>query len=339
MWPPGKDLWRRVFPLSLALGSAILPRKAGVSRTIGARRSLDQASAMSRVGWSSSIGAGSWSTWNPMMLLTSSVLPIWAELMTTTMWMAGSLTASIIPRWYSARAVIQRPGSALDSAESRRLLSAHCETVRRGGSRQRSADLRSLLPIASLAADVVEIVEGRGVSLELIADLGDHGADQVPGAGRVVGTEQHGQPVRQRLEPLVRAVDQRVHDTTRVLDGDRLLAQLGQLVPEQLGLALDLDAPGLVEAHAVRGPERVGPGPGELEVEEVGGVDLVLDATAPDRVDPQALRDPLGDGLPVHGGDDGRLGGAHQLAANTRRRFRHGINALDQADQMWGCSW
>lgn len=53
--------------------------------------------------------------------------------MTTTDSTAGSLIASMIPRWYSARLVIHWPGSADDSEESLREESAHSLTVCAGG--------------------------------------------------------------------------------------------------------------------------------------------------------------------------------------------------------------
>ena len=59
--PPGNRLCNIVLPLSRERGSAILPCNAGVSRTIGARRSLLNVSDISIVGWTIRIGAGSWS--------------------------------------------------------------------------------------------------------------------------------------------------------------------------------------------------------------------------------------------------------------------------------------
>jgi hypothetical protein len=53
--------------------------------------------------------------------------------MTTTVSTDGSETASIIPRWYSAREVIHCPGSALLSGDSLRFRSAHWLTVSLGG--------------------------------------------------------------------------------------------------------------------------------------------------------------------------------------------------------------
>ena len=98
MWPPGKLLCSSVLPLSRLRGSLIFPRSAGVSRTIGARRSLLQASPSSSVGIRTRSGAGSCATWKPTTLLTISVLPTWALLITTTVSTAGSEIASIIPR-------------------------------------------------------------------------------------------------------------------------------------------------------------------------------------------------------------------------------------------------
>jgi hypothetical protein len=132
-WPPGKLLCNNVLPLSRLRASLILPRSAGVSRNIGARRSFDHASPSSSVGISTKTGAGSCATWNPMTLFTISVLPTWALDITTTVSMRGSLIASMIPRWYSARDVIQTPGSALASGLRRRNWSAHSLTVSLGG--------------------------------------------------------------------------------------------------------------------------------------------------------------------------------------------------------------
>src|SRR3712207_2387009 len=70
------------------------------------------------------------------MLLTTSVLPTWAEDITTTVSTLGSVKASMMPRWYSARAVTHLPGSALASADNCRNRSAHSLTVRRGGGAQ-----------------------------------------------------------------------------------------------------------------------------------------------------------------------------------------------------------
>jgi hypothetical protein len=53
-------------------------------------------------------------------LFTTSVLPTCADDMMTTVSTAGSETASITPRWYSARLVNHCPGSALDSGDSLR---------------------------------------------------------------------------------------------------------------------------------------------------------------------------------------------------------------------------
>ena len=57
--PPVNDLCSSVLPLSRLFGSAILPWIAGVSRTIGAKRSFAHASPISSVGCTISIGAGS----------------------------------------------------------------------------------------------------------------------------------------------------------------------------------------------------------------------------------------------------------------------------------------
>jgi hypothetical protein len=59
--PPANVLCRTVLPLSRDLASPSFSRRQGVSRTIGARRSFDQASAISSVGCRTRIGEGSWS--------------------------------------------------------------------------------------------------------------------------------------------------------------------------------------------------------------------------------------------------------------------------------------
>ena len=72
--PPGNFLCRMVLSLKRLFTSLTRPCKAGVSRNIGARRSLDHACPMSRVGCTTSIGEGSWSMKYPTMLFTISVL-------------------------------------------------------------------------------------------------------------------------------------------------------------------------------------------------------------------------------------------------------------------------
>jgi len=57
--PPVKTFWRSVLPLSRVNGDCTLPARHGVSLIIGASRSFDQASAISTVGCTTRIGAGS----------------------------------------------------------------------------------------------------------------------------------------------------------------------------------------------------------------------------------------------------------------------------------------
>ena len=57
--PPGKDVCNVVFPLSHDLGSLILIYKHVVSGNIVARRSFENACAISRVGCKTRIGEGS----------------------------------------------------------------------------------------------------------------------------------------------------------------------------------------------------------------------------------------------------------------------------------------
>src|SRR5690606_18692688 len=71
-----------------------------------------------------------------------SVHPTWALFMTQISRTAASLTRSMIARWYGARSVRHRPGSALDSLLSLLSASAHWLTVNRGGGRR--IDSRSL---------------------------------------------------------------------------------------------------------------------------------------------------------------------------------------------------
>ena len=63
----------------------------------------------------------------------TSVLPICADDIITIVSILASATVSIISRWYSARLVRHRPGSALDSGDSLRFSSAHWLTVSFGG--------------------------------------------------------------------------------------------------------------------------------------------------------------------------------------------------------------
>jgi hypothetical protein len=60
---------------------------------------LDQVSASRSVGITTMIGAGSCSTWKPTVLSSSSVLPTWADDITTTLSTSGSEIASMMPRW------------------------------------------------------------------------------------------------------------------------------------------------------------------------------------------------------------------------------------------------
>ena len=136
MCPPGNDLWNSVLLDARLLLSAIKFLSAGVSLTIGARRSWLQVLARSTVGWSTIMGAGSWSIKYPTILFMISVLPTCADDIITIVSIVASATVSMISRWYSARLVRHRPGSALDSGESLRLWSAHSLTVSLGGAFQ-----------------------------------------------------------------------------------------------------------------------------------------------------------------------------------------------------------
>src|SRR6056300_733046 len=95
--------------------------------------------------------------WKPTTLLISSVLPICAPVISTTVSIFGSLTASIMPRWYSARLVDQRPASALLSLDNWRYLSAHSLTVNFGGG-FRLVRAASLSLVASFFACALRIV-------------------------------------------------------------------------------------------------------------------------------------------------------------------------------------
>ena len=110
---------------SFAFGSPICSRIAGVELINGASLSWDHARAISRVGCKTSIGLGSWTMKNPQMLLMISVLPHWLAIMQTTRCTRGSLNASMIPRWYSARFVCHRPGNGELSRLRIRSASAH----------------------------------------------------------------------------------------------------------------------------------------------------------------------------------------------------------------------
>ena len=99
----------------------------------GASLSWLHARAISRVGCKTSIGLGSCTIKKPQMLLMISVFPHWLAIMQTTRCTRGSLNASIIPRWYSARLVCHLPGNGELSRLRIRSASAHCETVNLGG--------------------------------------------------------------------------------------------------------------------------------------------------------------------------------------------------------------
>jgi hypothetical protein len=78
----------------------------------------------------------------------------------------GSLTASIIPRWYGARLVSHCPGSALDSLDSFRCRSAHSLIVSFGGGLNISASEDSN---REAAGEIVERLVDR--ALEEAADI------------------------------------------------------------------------------------------------------------------------------------------------------------------------
>ena len=96
--PPGNDLCSTVSPPVRPL-CAISPVRHGVSRNIGANRSFENASAIGFcVGCSTSTGLGSFSTKQPMMFSSTSVLPTCADDIHDTISTDGSVTASITPR-------------------------------------------------------------------------------------------------------------------------------------------------------------------------------------------------------------------------------------------------
>ena len=97
-WPPAKTLCKVVLPPSRDLGFPTLSSKTGVSLMAGASLSFDHVCAISNVGCTTNMGAGSWWIWKPTTLLISSVLPICAAVIRTIFSMLGSLTLSIIPR-------------------------------------------------------------------------------------------------------------------------------------------------------------------------------------------------------------------------------------------------
>ena len=82
--PPGNFFCRSVLPALRDFASETRPRSAGVSLSIGARRSFDHVSAISSEGCRTRIGAASWSIWNPTTLLMTSVFPTCEDVMTTT---------------------------------------------------------------------------------------------------------------------------------------------------------------------------------------------------------------------------------------------------------------
>ena len=87
-----------VLPESRLLASLTLPRSTGVSRIIGAMRSFEKVSAISTVGCTTRIGAGSTSIWKPITALKISVLPTCEDDMTVISSAPSSLKASMMPR-------------------------------------------------------------------------------------------------------------------------------------------------------------------------------------------------------------------------------------------------
>src|SRR3972149_1096859 len=71
--------------------------------------------------------------WYPIALRMTSVPPVWADFLKTTVPISGSETASMMPRRYSALDVLHFPGSALDSGLKIRFASVHWLIVRPGG--------------------------------------------------------------------------------------------------------------------------------------------------------------------------------------------------------------
>ena len=131
--PPGKVLCKIVLPLVRDFTSAILSLILGVSRHIGASRSLLQASPISIVGCTINIGDGSTSTKYPIILLRTSVFPNCAPTIKTVPVASGSLIESIHSRAYGVRSEEYFPGCPDDSGERKRYWSAHSETVTLGG--------------------------------------------------------------------------------------------------------------------------------------------------------------------------------------------------------------
>ena len=90
-----------------------------------------------------------------MTLLSTSVLPTCAADMITTVEILGSFTASMMPRWYSARSVCHLPGSALASGDRALSRSAHSLTLRSGGGRNaRIALARAFVRLSKPLFDV-----------------------------------------------------------------------------------------------------------------------------------------------------------------------------------------
>ena len=94
----GVGLLKNVLPLSRLLAGDTFRRRTGVSRNMGAMRSLEYSFASMVVGCMNRMELGSWSMMYPMMLFSSSDFPTWEEDTRISRRTFGSVKASMMAR-------------------------------------------------------------------------------------------------------------------------------------------------------------------------------------------------------------------------------------------------
>src|SRR5690606_35329356 len=162
-----------------------------------------------------------------------SVHPTWALFMTQISRTAGSLTRSMIARWYGARSVRHRPGSALDSLLSLLSASAHWLTVNRGGGLR--IDSRSRAVSLAFSQLCVRLRTGVEIS-ELGKGLVELSVDEVSSKVRVSRVHTWGE-LRGRAEEARAERSQRAaHDRDHVRAVHQLAASHGVLKVRLLAL-------------------------------------------------------------------------------------------------------
>ena len=138
---------------SRPLAAATFFLNLAVSRIIGATRRLEKSSASASRGKTNIIGPGSMSIAYAIMLSSHSVFPTCDDATITSLWILGSVNASMISFRYGVLAVLHRPGSALLSVDRRRNRSAQSATpICKGGLKYDTQFATLILSFASLAS-------------------------------------------------------------------------------------------------------------------------------------------------------------------------------------------